>query len=238
MNALYAILTLLIIYFSLEYLKTSGLIRIGQNMAQKTQPFTRELNLTTERILIIGDSTAYGTGASSPETSLAGLLGKRYPNAAIINEGVNGMRIHELKEALEELDDESFRLIQIHIGGNDIVHGTDPAEYKKDLTAVLQKANTMSSHVILVTCGNVGTAPLLPYLSRWYFEKRTREIRDISIEVTKQFHVDYVDLFHEKDEDPFAQEPKKYYAKDLFHPSNDGYAFWYEQIRNNYPPEL
>ncbi|MCA9389667.1 MAG: SGNH/GDSL hydrolase family protein [Candidatus Magasanikbacteria bacterium] len=238
MNALYAILTLLIIYCSLEYLKTSGLIRIGQNMAQKTQPFTRELNLTTERILIIGDSTAYGTGASSPENSLAGLLGKRYPNAAIINEGVNGMRIHELKEALEELDDESFRLIQIHIGGNDIVHGTDPAEYKNDLTAVLQKANTMSSHVILVTCGNVGTAPLLPYLSRWYFEKRTREIRDISIEVTKQFHVDYVDLFHEKDEDPFAQEPKKYYAKDLFHPSNDGYAFWYEQIRNNYPPEL
>lgn len=238
MNILYAALTIVAMYIALEYLKTSSLIRIGQRLAQTTEPYAREFNLTDERILIIGDSTAYGTGASSPENSLAGLLGKRYPNAAIMNEGVNGMRIHELKEALEELSGESFRLIQIHIGGNDIVHGTDLVEYKKDLTAVLQKANTMSSHVILVTCGNVGTAPLLPYLSRWYFEKRTREIRDISIEVTKQLHVDYVDLFHEKDEDPFAQEPKKYYAKDFFHPSDDGYAFWYDQIRNHYPAEL
>lgn len=238
MTILYAILTIIAIYIVLEYLKTSGLIRIGQQIAQKTEPFEREFNLTNERILIIGDSTAYGTGASSPERSLAGLLGKRYPDTSILNEGVNGMRIHELKEALEELQNESFRLIQIHIGGNDIVHGTDVAVYKKDLSDVLQIANTMSSHIVLVTCGNVGTAPLLPFLSRWYFEKRTRMIREQSIEVAKQFHVDYVDLFHEKDEDPFAQDPKKYYAKDFFHPSDDGYAFWFESIRNHYPPEL
>ncbi len=231
-------LTLLLIYVAIEYLKTSNLIRIGEALARTAVPFSRDLNLSDERILVIGDSTAVGTGASSPETSLAGLLGKRYPNAAIDNLGVNGAKIADVKEQFKTLKGKRYSLIEIHIGGNDIVRHTDLADVEEDLREVLVMANTLSDQVILVSCGNVGTSVLFPYPSRWAFTKRTREVREIFIKLSQELAVDYVDLFHEAAEDPFAKDPNKYYAEDLFHPSDEGYQFWFDQIQIFYPPKL
>lgn len=227
-------LAILSIYLAIEYLHTSYLIRIGEGLAAAAVPFSRTTT-SSQRILIIGDSTAVGTGASSPETSLAGLLGGHYPQARIENLGVNGSKIHDLITRFTSVENERYDLIEIHIGGNDIVRFTELTKVEQDVKTVLSQARKLSNNVVLVTSGNVGTSLLLPTPSRLLFTKRTRSVREIFIRVAKEQDVSYVDLFHEAKEDPFAKDPSKYYAKDFFHPSDAGYQFWFDQIRPHYP---
>ena len=73
----------------------------------------------------------------------------------------------------------------------------------------------------------VGTALLLPWGTRWLFERRTRAVRNIFIEAAGHYGAQYIDLFREHAKDPFYKNPRYYYAADLFHPSSAGYADWY-----------
>jgi len=94
---------------------------------------------------------------------------------------------------------------------------------------------------MLMTSGNIGTAKLLPFGTRWFFTKRTRKVREIFMEAAETHSTPYVDIFREVKEDPFAQDPKRYYAKDIFHPSSEGYADWYTFVRMKldiFPPLL
>lgn len=234
MKILFIALAILIIYVAIEYVHTTYLIRIGEGLAAAAIPFSRITN-TNQRILVIGDSTAVGTGASSPETSLAGLLGNHYPNATIENRGVNGAKVHDLIARFTSIKDKRYDLIEIHIGGNDIVRFTELKNVETDLKTVLSNAKQLSDNVVLVTSGNVGTSVLFPAPSRFLFTKRTRTVRDIFIRVAREHDVSYVDLFHEAAEDPFAKAPSNYYAADFFHPSDAGYQFWFDQIRPHYP---
>lgn len=234
MKILLVALAILLIYVAIEYVHTTRLIRIGEGLAAAAVPFSRQTT-SSQRILIIGDSTAVGTGASSPETSLAGLLGSHYPNATIENRGVNGAKITDLKARFESLKNKRYDLIEIHIGGNDIVRFTNLKKVEQDLKTVLSQAKKLSDNVLLITSGNVGTSVLFPAPSRFMFTKRTRQVREIFIRVAKIHDVSYVDLFHEAAEDPFAKDPAKYYATDFFHPSDAGYQFWFDQTRIHYP---
>ncbi len=214
-----------------DYLATKRLINIGRVLAMKARPFSRTKPDSGMSILVIGDSTAVGTGASSPEHSLAGLLGVHFPNASIENRGVNGAKTRELIERLKKLSDRHFDLIMIHIGGNDVVRFTERKELKHDIDSVLRLAKQLADKVVLVSTGNVGTAKLLPYGTRWLFTWRTRQVREILKSAAVKQGVSYADLFREHANDPFALEPRKYYAADFFHPSDAGYLDWFTLIK-------
>ncbi|MEZ5701210.1 MAG: hypothetical protein R3E42_03420 [Burkholderiaceae bacterium] len=53
------------------------------------------------RMLMVGDSTAVGTGASSSQASLAGLLAADYPGLIIQNRARDGARFDGVVEQLE-----------------------------------------------------------------------------------------------------------------------------------------
>lgn len=58
------------------------------------------------RLLIVGESTAVRTGATVPEGSLTGLLGRRFPRLQIVNRSRDGATVAGL---LAQLDgDERF----------------------------------------------------------------------------------------------------------------------------------
>jgi lysophospholipase L1-like esterase len=42
----------------------------------------------------------------------------------------------------------------------------------------------------------------------------------------------FVDLFHERDNDPFLKDPDRFFAPDYLHPSNDGYGLWYDALKS------
>ena len=228
------LLVLLLVYLFVVYIQTRHLIAISDDLASNAEVFSREYdtkNDAEKSFLVIGDSTAVGTGALRKEESIAGRLGFDYPRASIINLGVNGSKTNELIPRLTSLGDKQYDFILIQIGGNDIVRRTKLVELKQSIDAVLSEAKKHSDNVMLMTSGNVGIAKLLPFGTRFIFTKRTRAVREIFIEISEKNQVLYVDIFRESKDDPFAQNPEKYFSEDFFHPSSEGYADWYTFVR-------
>ena len=227
------IAALLVIFIIADYLITRHHIQIGRKLAMMARPFTRNKAEAKMKILVIGDSTALGTGATQPEHSLAGLLGAHFPEASIENHGVNGAKTKDLIKRLERLREKHFDLMMVHIGGNDVVRFTERKELTHDIDIVLRSAKQLADKVVLVSTGNVGTAKLLPLGTRWLFTWRTRQVRDTLKTAATKHGISYVDLFREYNNDPFALDPSKYYAADSFHPSDEGYLDWFQIIRRS-----
>jgi len=227
------LLALLLVFIVVQYFRTQHYIAVGEKMAAEAaiRPFSQQPPPATLRILVIGDSTVVGTGAEDAAHSVAGYLGADYPNAEIVNLGVNGTRTHELIARFTAIQDQHFDLILIHTGGNDIVHFTPTDTLGTDLATVLDLATHISDKVVLLSCGDVGTGLLFPYGTRWIFTKRTKEVRSIFMKITAEKGVHYVDLFRAPADDPFAQDPDLYYGDDYFHPSGAGYRDWYDHVK-------
>jgi len=230
MKIIIIIIVLLLLFAAVQVIKSRHFIRIGVKLADQAVSFTREIPDAEANILMIGDSTCVGTGAENPDLSIAGRVGKTFPDADVKNLGVNGAKTHELIPRLQKLDGQHFNLIMLHIGGNDIVRFTDLKELKKSIETVLELATSLADNVTLTTTGNMATARLLPFGTRWLFDKQTRKVRSIFKEAAEKYGASYVDLFREKPVDPFAQDPDKFYAPDNFHPSGAGYGDWFTII--------
>lgn len=229
MKLLFLFFVCAIVFVAFQVWHTWRLIAVGKKLALEAVPFERVRLGAPTRILVIGDSTAVGTGATNNIFSIAGRLGVDFPEASVTNKGVNGMRTRELVGALQLIKKEKYDLIMIHIGGNDIVRFTNFDELATDIRKVLTLASGMSDSTLLVTSGDVGTSKLLPLGTRWLFSYRTRRVRDIFIFASNEANAHYVDIYggHKQTSDPYREEPHVYYAADIFHPSDKGYENWY-----------
>lgn len=236
MNIFYSSLAVLIVvvlgYIVFSFIRVQGLIRESQVLVRGSVPYERTAPLETERVLFIGDSTGVGVGATRPEDTLAGRTGQDHPNWTIENLSVSGRKTAELIPVLTELGGQYDRVI-LQIGGNDITYFSDTDQLASDIALVLAEAKRLSAHVILLTSGNVGNAPILPRPLAFLWHRRTLQVRDIFMRASEEVGVTYVDLYREKRTDPFFLEPYRYHAIDLFHPSSDGYGLWYEELKKS-----
>tara|TARA_Y100000310_G_scaffold317846_1_gene371211 strand:+ start:27944 stop:28669 length:726 start_codon:yes stop_codon:yes gene_type:complete len=226
---LIVIVMLLIVAIIFQIIQTRMYIKIGIGLAQDAEKYVQKPDYADKLVLMIGDSTVVGTGAAKAEDSLAGLVGKTLPKAEIINKGVNGMKTKQLRSEIEGLSEE-YDLIMLHIGGNDIVRFTELKKLENDLHATVKAAKSKSEKVILINGGNPGTALLLPWMSRPFYNHRARQVREIFLRVAEENSIPLADVFREPEVDPFHLEPDTYYASDYFHPGSVGYKLWYERI--------
>lgn len=237
MKYFFSIVILLLLAYALYHtFRMRHLIRLGEDVADAAVPFTQQIENPTIKILFVGDSTAVGTGASSPSTSLAGLAADRYPNAQIDNLAVNGAKLADAIEQLQSVTT-SYDLLFLHVGGNDIVRLTPLDDVRKQYKQVLELASTKATNVLHTSTGNVGAAPFFPTPAGWYYSYRTRQVIDIiqeEIAAYDQQHARYTYLYTSRKDDPFMQDVDKYYLSDYFHPSDAGYALWWESMQ----PEL
>ncbi len=225
---LFGVLAIIILW---QFVSSRHYIQIGKGLAAHTVAFSRHLDHPKFRILFVGDSSAVGVGTSSPEHSIAGLTGKLYPEAEIVNVSVSGSKAHDVIAQLKNVT-EQYNLIMVHVGGNDVVRFTPYKQLTTDVQEVLELAVSKGKHVLVTSTGNVGTAKLLPAFSRPLYTWRSRGVRAVlkhQVAASKG-NVRYTDLFREQAKDPFALEPEKYYAADMFHPSDAGYEEWFVLI--------
>lgn len=227
MNSILALILLLTVYLINRFLHSKYYIEQGYKMAAKTVAFSRDLLAPEIKILVVGDSTGLGVGASSPQTSVTGMIGKRYPKATIHNRSINGAKANNVIRQLKHADG-GYDLVMIHVSGNDVVKMTPFHAYKKNIKTVLDLAKTKGKYVLLIPTGNLGTVRIFPLPIRWLLEFRTRKIRVFSIAAVAKAgeQVGYVDFFVEKAVDPFYLDPGQHFAVDRFHPSDAGYAKW------------
>jgi len=205
-------------------------VRRGLAISAASRPFEANNPGALFSVLVIGDSTGVGTGATGPEDSVAGRIFRDYPRVSIENHAENGARMADIMGQLDEATKQDYHLILIQAGGNDILRWTDLSLLEQQTRSLLQASVGRARHVIFISTGNVGLAPAFFWPLTGLYTTRTRAVRSRFIAVAKGEGVTYVDLFRERREDPFLDDPARYYAKDLLHPGSEGYRVWYEEL--------
>jgi len=222
-----------IIFAAGEFFRSWLFFQKSRELVKKSVSFERIDPSAELKILILGDSTAVGTGAMSPSDSVAGRFGRDFPDAHIVNLGKNGNRVKNLVEEFNPEDYQNFKLVLIQVGGNDILRFTLFSQLEKDLDILLKKSKHASNNVVVLHSGNIGLAPFFPRFLGWIWSYRTRQVRDLYVRLAKENNSVYVDLYTEKKDDPFLRDVKRFYAQDFLHASGDGYQIWYNKIRES-----
>lgn len=218
------------VYGVFSCFRVVGLLRESSALVKSAAPYEQHISSDAPTVLFIGDSTGVGVGAE-PRESLAGRFGTEYPTWNVENLSVSGRKIAELLPVLQKLETGRYERVIIQIGGNDITYFSPLEQLKKDTAEVLSEAKRVGKQVTFLSCGNVGNAPIFPRPIAFIWTKRTLLVRGIFIEAAKQQNITYVDLYREGADDPFAREPLRYHATDLFHPSGEGYGLWYADLK-------
>ena len=203
--------------------------RIGESidLARRSEPFQQHPDEPARRLLVVGDSTAVGTGASSGSNSLVGLVAGRHPDWYIENRARDGARFSDVVDQLERGG--SFDMVLIQAGGNDVIRAGDLDALNRTIDRVTSAALKRAPAVILMPAGNVGNAPFFFPPISWWMTQRSRHMHRFVRHAVKRHGALYVTLFHERADDPFVQKPELN-ARDGLHPSDAGYAVWFEEL--------
>ena len=179
------------------------------------------------RLLVVGDSTAVGTGASAPSASLAGLLAASFPRLSIENRARDGARFADLLTQLAGAP--QFDMVLVQAGGNDVIRLRDMDAVGRDIQRVTALARQHAPLVVLMPAGNVGNAPFFFPPVSWWMTQRSRQLHAHVRASAAQTGAVYVSLFEERENDPFARQ-RELNAKDGLHPSDAGYRVWLDQL--------
>jgi lysophospholipase L1-like esterase len=219
---------------ALAVLATSGCaawrIRQSIELARQSEPFQVSPNGASASLLVVGDSTAVGTGASSPAESVAGLIARNHPHLKIVNRAADGARYADIARQIEDAAGQHFDAIVVLGGGNDVIRLTAYAPLEQSIARVAALARAQAGLVVLMPSGNVGSAPFFFPPWSWLMTQRSLALHRMVREVAADKGALYVNLFKEKENDPFAQRPDELNARDGLHPSDAGYRLWYAEL--------
>jgi lysophospholipase L1-like esterase len=197
----------------------------------KATPSYEQKGNDSASLLILGDSTGYGTGAGNSKGSIAGLIGADYPNLRITNSSVNGRTIGGLRKDIEKLEGE-FDVILLQIGANDILQKRTVEETMVDLRAVLDVLSPKTKKIVMISSGNVGGAIRFKGEQAAAYKQQSIIFKDAFLALNSERpYFSYVDLYVAPEQDPFVLEPDIYTANDGLHPSNVGYLEWYKKLK-------
>lgn len=178
------------------------------------------------RLLIVGDSSAAGVGATRQEEALAGRL-----SAALAGIGHGavrwrlvartGVNARELRALIDEARPDAFDLALIVVGVNDVTGTRSTRAWLSDLDALAARLRRISPEGRLVASGlpPMHRFPALPQPLRAFLGARARAfdaaLASWAVERASALHVPLPDMA-----DPaFA-------ATDGFHPGPGAYAIW------------
>jgi len=203
-------------------------ISTAAQLARESEPFQHNPPNATLRLLIVGDSTGVGTGASAPRNSLAGLLAQAFPRLAIDNLAQDGATFEGVVKQLQR-DTVRYDAVLIQAGGNDVIRLRGDEAMRADIERAIALAAGRAERVLVMPAGNVGNAPFFfPPLSS-LMSSRAERLQGFVKAAAQQHGAVYIDLFKDAAKDPFANNPGLH-AADGLHPSDAGYRIWFDEI--------
>lgn len=205
----------------LLYMKT---LKLETNFAS----FQNKDTFSNMKILVLGDSTAVGTGATDPKNTTAGRLSSLFPNAALLNISQNGMKIAELNKKMDDINGH-YDYILIQIGANDIIRFTSSKDIENGLNDIIIKAKKLSNRVVILHSTDIGKAKFFAWYVRPIYSYRTQNVREIYMRQAEMHTVQYVDLHDVKMTD-------YEYSDDKLHPNDEGYRLWFDEIKKKIDP--
>jgi lysophospholipase L1-like esterase len=207
------------------------LVKKSELLIADTEPFERKIPLAPMTILVLGDSTAYGTGSEKNELSTAGRLGHLYPEASIKNLAVNGLRLAGLLDLISNLPvKEHYDLVLVQIGANDIIRLTKMNDIRRDAESVFKELSLKTDKLVILHAGDIGDVQFFPLYLSPILSKRSKEVRDVYQSLAIKYKANYVNLIDSPVSKKLRSDPEKYYANDLLHLSGEGYGLWFDEI--------
>lgn len=221
------------------------LIHRGGTLASRSRRYVRRVAGNRYRVLVVGDSSGVGVGASAPEHSVAGRLAVAHPDWTVGNLAVVGSRTSDVAHLLSRLcrrlarrsgDQSVYDVLIVHTGGNDALRATPTRRLEDAVDQLIACASLITHKTIIVTGGNLGLAPALAAPWSWWFGRQSRRVRAVFLRRTAHSRVAYVDLYRDGESDPTVGEPERFFAADGLHPTDDSYALWHRAIEPHVPP--
>ncbi len=178
-------------------------------------------------ISVLGDSLAFGTGASEPTGGFAFRLyesiERERPGSEITNDAIGGTTVADvLRLEVDRLRGTHPDLIVVCVGGNDVVRRTDPHAFARSYARLVDaiRREVPQAELVLVGVPNVATSPLFADFDARAIALFSREddaaVRSNAVRTGAGF----VDLF------ALSQAAKSrpgFFSSDQFHPSDDGH---------------
>jgi len=232
MRILWVVLALLLIYIAYSGIRFYSGVQAARKGAALTEPYEKQSADHSVPVLVLGDSTAVGVGAATPEESLAGLASDYLHATSVENYAVSGAEVKDLRPQVAEAKLAHYRLILIQIGGNDII-AFHNASVAAALLGQILKTLPGADKVVVISAGNVGGATLFPWPIRPYYTYLNNQYHAAFAATVTAAGMTYVNLAS----DPGAkliQDQPDIYLHDGLHPSSAGYALWFSAIK----PEL
>ncbi len=185
------------------------------------------------RFVVLGDSTAAGLGAGSPEFAYASLLSERLADRGwrvdLTAYGMSGARVGDvLADQVPRAVEADPDLVFIGIGANDVTHLTSLGDVKRDMGTALDALAATDAVVVVAGPPDMRAAAWmepLRSLAGW----RGRRVAEAIETVARERGVPIVPLA-EKAAPYFASNPEDAYASDMFHPGPGGYRAWADAI--------
>lgn len=218
------------IFILITFVQTIQLLFVLMRAPVGAIPYSRR-KPGGKKILILGDSTAVGTGSQSPEYTIAGRFAQDFPSTDIINLGVNGSRTAGMLEQLKLVEGYTFDLVVILSGGNDVLVLNTESGLKKTLSSVLEITNKISNHqTVVLFYGTNGSTSSLPSIFQPFFTRKFRKIESAFEQACRDRGVPFIELFPNDAVNPFKDDPHLYFSADGIHPSDLGYQMWYRKM--------
>jgi lysophospholipase L1-like esterase len=182
------------------------------------------------RIILLGDSTAAGVGASSTRTTVGGRLarllavdsGRRVELSSV---AASGARAKDLAAQVQRaLAGERPDVAVVLVGANDTTHLTRRSEVERELGEAVRRLVGSGSRVVVGTCPDMGAPRVFPPPLRQLAAWRGEAIAASQAETVRAAGGVPVDLARLTGS-AFRADPRTF-ATDRYHPSDRGYEFW------------
>lgn len=204
-------------------------LSVARDLAEAARPYTAHPDTPQRKLLVVGDSTALGTGADAPASSLAGWIGQAQPQWRIDNLAANGARFADVVQQLQGAAS-GYDLVLVVAGGNDVMRVTSADTLRTGMRDAVALAHQRGRSVVLMPCGNVGHAPFFWPPVSWWMGQRSQTLHAIAASVAREGDARYVRLLQPRETDPFALHSREMHAADGLHPSSAGYRQWYSEL--------
>lgn len=158
-------------------------IKHAVELARQSEPFEVSPVGASTTLLVVGDSTAIGTGASAPALSVAGLIAQDHPYLKVVNRARDGARFEDIARQLSGPACQRFDAILVLGGGNDVIRLTPYAPLKENIARVAELARAQSGLVVLMPAGNVGSAPFFFPPWSWLMTQRSKTLHSLLREI-------------------------------------------------------
>jgi acyl-CoA thioesterase I len=180
----------------------------------------------------LGDSTGSGVGARNGGyvARLFKRLLEHRAASELVNLCVSGATTEDvLRGQLQRGVQRSPDLVTLGIGINDIGHGLTLEQFAKNYDEILStlKQNTKAA-IVVTNIPDISSAPRIPVSMRAEYQRQMELFNARLEEIARRHEVTVFDIFTITRRD-LPSHPE-YFSADGFHPSDEGYELWAEQM--------